>query len=108
MPTQHWLNQYKKMDKEFNTHHPPNSVRSGRGLFRNFFVLLKTKFSNLYDDKVLHLVTRMITRFRIFRMNKITKEKEIAKRIARNQNKKRKSPISSRGNVHLARRTNNN
>ena len=95
------------MDAMFNTHHPKDGVRGGRGLFRDFFLKLKTKFSPKYDDKVLHLVARMITRFRIRRMNKITKEKEIAKRVARNKNKKRKSPISSRGNVHLARRTNN-
>ena len=92
------------MDKEFNSHHPPNSVRPGRGLFRNFFVLLKTKFGSDYDDQVLHLVTRMLTRFRIRRMNKEFRLAELKKRLARKRGKK--SPITLRGSLQLANRVN--
>ena len=95
------------MDAIFNNFHPKDGVMGGTGLFRKIFMELKERFGHKYDDRILHLVTRVLTRFRIRRMNKLFKEKEIAKRIARNKNRKRKSPISSRGNVHLAHRTTN-
>ena len=107
MSLKKWVRDYKVMDAIFNNFHPKDGVMGGTGLFRNFFMELKERFGHKYDDRILHLVTRVLTRFRIRRMNKLFKEKEIAKRIARNKNKKRKSPISSRGNVHLAHRTTN-
>ena len=92
------------MDAMFNTHHPKDGVRGGRGLFRDFFLKLKTKFSPKYDDKVLHLVTRMLTRFRIRRMNKEFRLAELKKRLARKKGKK--SPITLRGTLQLANRVN--
>ncbi len=91
------------MDKEFNTYHPKNSVRPGRGLFRNFFLLLKDKFSD-YEDPVLHLVTRMLTRFRIRRMNKEYRLAELKKKLLKKKGKK--SPKTLRGALQLTNRLN--
>ena len=101
LPTQTWLCQYKKMDKEFNAHHPKNNVRPGRGLFRNFFLLLKSKFSD-YEDPVLHLVTRMLTRFRVRRMNKEHRLEVLRKKLLKKQGKK--SPNTHRGSLQLINR----
>ena len=103
LPTQSWLKQYKKMDARFNSWHPKNSVRPERGLFRNFFNELKANFS--YDDHVLHLVTRMLTRFRIRRMNNEWRLAELKKKLEKK--KGRKSPNTLRGAIQLTNRLNN-
>ena len=39
-----WLKDYKSMDAFFHSYHPKNKIKSGRGLFRKFFLELKKNF----------------------------------------------------------------
>jgi len=109
VPTVKWLKDYKTMEQIFNAYHPPKSLKKGRGLFKNFFKYLKTKFP-YYDDKVLHLVTRVLTWFRVRTINKIAKYKMRPKKepkvIAKqNKTKKPSVPITLRGKKQLAERS---
>ena len=63
------------MEHMFHGHHPQNSLRNEMGLFRNFFKLLKTKFSKIYDDRILYLITKIFTQFRVRTINKLAKPK---------------------------------
>ena len=108
VPTVVWLKDYKTMEQMFCAYHPPKSLRKGRGLFKNFFEYLKTKFP-IYDDKILHLVTRVLTWFRIRTINKLAKykvrPKKVPKVIAKQKDKKSSGPITLRGKKQLAERS---
>ena len=73
--TKTWLKDYEAIEKIFCAHHPPKSLRNERGLFRNFFNILKAKFPH-YNDKILHLTTRVFSWFRIRTINKLAKLKK--------------------------------
>lgn len=107
LPTKKWLKHYKSMDAFFHSYHPKNKIKSGRGLFRKFFLELKKKFP-IYDDNVLHLVTRVLTRFRIRNMNKrasyLPRSRKLPKGFELKFKNKRKAPITLRGKVQLANR----
>ena len=85
MPTKSFLRDFKKMRKMFNDHHPTESLKRGPGLISNFFEVLKKKFAE-YHKKVLHLVARLLTRFRIRAMNRKEKELRKKKRKAKGAN----------------------
>ena len=56
------------MEAMFKEHHPKNSLKQGKGLFSQFWAKLKGTFPQ-YHESVLHLVTRIFTRFRIRSIN---------------------------------------
>ena len=72
------------MDSMFQQHHPKDSLMLGRGLFSNFFALLKKEFP-MYLDPVLLLVTKIFTRFRQRAIN------YRAKMAKKNKNAERKT-----------------
>ena len=96
------------MEQMFQSHHPRNSLRKERGLFRNFFQILKTTFPD-YQDKVLHLVTRVFSWFRVRAINKLAKKKKRPKKEpkirGKNIKRKRKAPVTLRGKKQLAERS---
>ena len=63
------------MEALFNQHHPKGSLKKGRGLIGDFFSKLKGTFPQ-YHESVLHLVTRIFTRFRIRSINLAAKNKK--------------------------------
>ena len=89
-PTKKFLSDVKKMRKMFIKHHPKDSLKKGPGLISDFYEILKTKFSH-YHDKVLHLIARLFTRFRVRTINKIEKLKK------KKRKSKKKGPKSLRG-----------
>ena len=100
---------HKVMEKLFCAYHPPKSLRRERGLFKNFYDVLKAKFP-YYKDPVLHLVTRVFSWLSIRTINKIAKfkkkEKKEPKIVAKQKNIKTKSgPITLRGKIQLAARS---
>lgn len=109
VPTVDWLKDYRAMEQLFQYHHPPRSLRNERGLFYNFFQMLKAKFPQ-YHDKVLHLVTRVFSWFRVRSINKLAKKKNRPRKKpkskkTKNETKKRPSPVTLRGKKHLAERS---
>ena len=66
---------YKTMEHMFYGHHPQNSLRNEMGLFKNFMKLLKAKFGKIYDDRVLYLITKVFTYFRVRTINRLAKPK---------------------------------
>ena len=104
-PLKTWLHDYQSMEAYFQSYHPKGSIRPGRGLMSNFFNELKKKFPS-YADSVLHLVTRVLTRFRLRAINrnaKIKKDKprKLPKCIAP-KGKGKTTPITKRGKRKLA------
>ena len=95
------------MEQMFQSHHPPKSLRIERGLFRNFLQILKEKFP-WYKDKVLYLVTRVFTWFRVRTINKLAKKKKRPRKKSKSKakllSKKRRSPVTLRGKKQLAER----
>ena len=109
VPATKWLKDYKAMERLFCAHHPPKSLRNERGLFKNFFNILKANFPQ-YENKILHLTTRVFSWFRIRTINKLAKFKKKAKKepkvIAKQKKTKNKSgPITLRGKIQLAARS---
>ena len=100
LPTKNWLKDYKALSKIFQKHHPKDSLRTGRGLFALFFLKIKEAYP-IYDNKTLHLVTRLLTRFRVTKMNHMYAEQERQKRAARS---KKRGPVTARGKLQLANR----
>ena len=92
-PGQTWHSNVKKMREMFLLHHPTNSLQSGRGVITNFFLRLVKEFPP-YDKRILHLVARMFTRFRLRWMNKLKKQKK--------RGKGKKSNMTLRGKKNLA------
>ena len=78
-------------------------------LCRLIVILSAHKSANFfqYDKKVLHLVTRLFTRFRLRKMNETAKKKR-NKKNSKNDKKKKKSPITLRGKKQVARFSMNN
>ena len=75
VPTNKWLKDYKAMEKLFCAYHPPKSLKKERGLFKNFFDILKENYP-FYKNKVLHLVTRVFCWFCVRTINKLAKFKK--------------------------------
>ena len=91
------------MSALFQSYHPCKKINAEKGLFKNFFLELKKNFT-CYDDRVLHLVTRVLTRFRVRSMNKRARFKfrphKLPKRFALKGAKK--APVTLRGKLQLA------
>ena len=108
VPTVKWLKDYKAMEQIFHAYHPPKSLKKERGLFKNFFKHLKVKFP-YYNDQILHLVTRVLTWFRVRTINKLAKyknrPKKVPKEIAKKNKLKKSGPITIRGKKQLAERS---
>ena len=100
LPTRKWLKDYKGLSKIFQSHHPKDSLRTERGLFSLFFLKIKEAYP-IYDDKTLHLVTRLLTRLRVNHMNEQFAEQERQKKAARS---KKKCPVTLRGRLQHANR----
>ena len=99
IPLKTWLKDYQAMSAYFQSYHPKNGIRPGRGLLNGFFNQLKKKFPQ-YQDPVLHLVTRVFTRFRMRAVNKLlqNKKKYKPRKDPQNPQKGRKcSPVTPRG-----------
>ena len=94
-PSETWLGDMRIMREMFMEQHPKNSLQKGRGVTTNFFLLLVHHFPQ-YDKRILHLVTRMFTRFRLRWMNKLAKKKK---------NKGKKHAMSLRGAKNFANLT---
>ena len=68
------------------SHHPEKGLRPGRGLHYNFYKLLKDTFLDKYNDLVLKLTTRVLTRFRVRTINRIQRLKD---RTEKRRNKRK-------------------
>jgi hypothetical protein len=88
MPLKTWLKDYMKMEAMFQSYHPKGSIRPGKGLMGRFFIELKKEFQSKYEDPVLKLVTKVLTRFRIRALNKVAKKK---------RQQEKKGPKTARG-----------
>ena len=99
----------------FISHHPKDSLSPGRGLIHNFFTMLKSSFPDHHHIS-LHLVTRLMTRLRVRKINKIAKlkskrnrrmkvpkEDEI-KQYTKSGKVMKKLPTTRRGKKHIADR----
>ena len=91
-PSLKWLKDFRKITNLFDSFHPKNSLRKGRGVMFYFLELLKKEFGQ-YDHRILYLVTRMLTFFRLRTINKNAKKKV---------KKQSNCPITLRGRVKLA------
>ena len=79
------------MEAIFQSYHPKKGIRPGRGLISQLFILFKQRFPH-YLDPVLHLICKVLTRFRIRALNVIAKKKNRKK-----GEKKRKGEVTPRG-----------
>ena len=68
------------------SHHPEKGLRPGRGLHYNFYKSLKDTFLDKYNDLVLKLTTRVLTRFRVRTINRIQRLKD---RTEKRRNKRK-------------------
>ena len=78
-PTKKFLKDVKIMQKMFKAFHPKNDLNRGPGLIQNFYNHLRQKFK-VYEDKVLHLVARCFTRFRMKTINRQAYEAKLKRR----------------------------
>ena len=105
------------MDTMFQQHHPKNGLRRGRGLFQLFIAKLKEKFGTKYKDKVLLLVTKILTRFRCRTINALRKKKKkkgqrktadfkLKQKLEAKRNKaaRKRAPVTDRGMIKLCKR----
>ena len=105
------------MDTMFQQHHPKNGLRRGRGLFQLFIAKLKEKFGTKYKDKVLLLVTKILTRFRCRTINALRKKKKkkgqrktadfkLKQKLEAKKNKaiRNRAPVTDRGKIKLTKR----
>ena len=90
VPTKVFLKDYHEMESLFQAYHPKYGVRPGRGLFTKFFNKLKKEFP-FYHDPVLHMVTKVLTRFRIKALNNYHKKKN------RKRGTKKRGEVTPRG-----------
>ena len=99
LPLKTWLKDYHEIERYFHSYHPKNGIRPGRGLLNNFFIQIKKRFPN-YDDRVLQLTTRVLTRFRMRKVNRILQEKDRARKnphFMTIRKGKKATPITPRG-----------
>ena len=80
IPTKSWFSDLKVMEALFDAHHPKNRLCPGRGVTYHFFTLLASKFPS-YDRRVLTLVTKLLTLFRIRTWNKLAKLKRKGQKV---------------------------
>ena len=76
-PKESFYDDFQSIMQDFNLHHPKNGLRTTR-VVSSFFELLKNKYSH-YDPKVLHLISRLLTRMRIRTMNQNYRTKRFKK-----------------------------
>ena len=61
------------------------------GLFKNFFKLLRAKFGKVYDDRVLYLITKVFTQFRVRTINRLAKLKTKPKKYPKSKQPRKES-----------------